>query len=137
MSRSYKFILLLFILGIMLPLNVFAKEKVVIKTDKEFLEVGDEVEVSAHILSDKKLYAMSASLNYDEKVVLEDNENGTSSVRATGDAMALGEYCLVTNEEFNIDNAKKLSNDRIKTYWLDSYKQVLSISNMLEKNLKK
>ena len=35
----------------------------------------------------------------------------------------------------NIDNAKKLSNDRIKTYWLDSYKQVLSISNMLEKNL--
>lgn len=35
----------------------------------------------------------------------------------------------------NIDNAKKLSNDRIKTYWLDSYKQVLSISNILEKNL--
>ena len=38
MSRSYKFVLLLFIFGMMLPFNVFAKESVVIKTDKEFLE---------------------------------------------------------------------------------------------------
>ncbi len=52
----------------------------------------------------------TTNLNYDEKVVLGESELGEQTITATGDSMALGEYCLVTNEEFNFENLTKYEN---------------------------
>ena len=60
--------LLLFILSIFLPLQVFASEVVTLNVDKKDLQAGDEITVEAIMPDDLKLYAMTATLNYDRNV---------------------------------------------------------------------
>ncbi len=62
-------------MGFILPLNVLA-EGVKLTTDKEDLTIGDEVVVTATVDSDKKLYALMATLNYDKAVFEEIDERG-------------------------------------------------------------
>ena len=66
---SYLFV---FILALtVMPLPIFAKEKLILKTDKSDLEIGDEVVVTAEVSSDMKLYAFMATLSYDKSVFQE------------------------------------------------------------------
>ncbi len=66
---SYLFVFIL-VLTVM-PLPIFAKEKLILKTDKSDLEIGDEVVVTAEVSSDMKLYAFMATLSYDKSVFQE------------------------------------------------------------------
>ena len=62
-----KFFLILLTI-ILLPINVFAKEKITLELDKTDLEVGENVTVIAKLPTDTKLYALTAVLSYDSSV---------------------------------------------------------------------
>ena len=63
-----KFFILIFLLMLLLPINVFATQEIILQADKEYLEIGEEITVSAKLSSEIKLYALTASLNYDQTV---------------------------------------------------------------------
>lgn len=63
-----KYLLVVFLATILIPLNVFASEKVSLKVDKTDLEIGDEITVSASMPSDMDAYALLATLKYDKNV---------------------------------------------------------------------
>ncbi len=69
MKQKFKKVFLLLLLTIFfIPFNVFASNKVTLKTSDDDLTIGDEITVSANLSSDKKLFALTAALSYDEKV---------------------------------------------------------------------
>ncbi len=68
MKKRISYLLVLFLIAIILPLNVFGAEKINLKVDKTDLEVGDEITVSAIVPSDLSTYAMLATLKYDQNV---------------------------------------------------------------------
>ena len=73
---SLKYFLLMLLTSILLPINVMAKGDITLEVDKTDLEIGDEVTVTAKLSSDEKLYALTATLNYDRNVFTEiDNKN--------------------------------------------------------------
>ena len=59
------FLCFFFFLFLLAPQRVFAKDRINLTANKETLEVGDEVLITASIKTDEKLYAMTASLSYD------------------------------------------------------------------------
>ncbi len=63
---KYLFIGLLF--TILLPMRVFASNNIVLEVDKNDLEVGDIVTVTAKLPENSKLYAFTATLSYDKAV---------------------------------------------------------------------
>ncbi len=64
-----KYLVLIILLTLfLLPVNVVAKEKVTLKANKSFLELGEEITVTANFSSDKKVYALTSTLSYDENV---------------------------------------------------------------------
>ena len=74
--KSYaKYLLLLVITIILLPISVKAEEQISLGIDKDTLEVGDEVVVTANLSSNKKLYALTASFSYDKNVFMEITNN--------------------------------------------------------------
>ncbi len=73
-----KFILMI-IMMVILPLNVMAKSEITLNVDKSLLRANEEVLVTAKLKSDKKLYALLATLSYDENVFEKiDDSNFTS-----------------------------------------------------------
>lgn len=75
MKKYAKYLLLLVITIILLPISVKAEEQISLGIDKDTLEVGDEVVVTANLSSNKKLYALTASFSYDKNVFMEINNN--------------------------------------------------------------
>ena len=63
-----KYLVILFLATILIPLNVFASSKVNLIVDKTDLEIGDEVTVSASVPSNMDAYALTATLKYDKNV---------------------------------------------------------------------
>ncbi len=84
--RKIKYLILLILMAFVLPINVLAEELVSLKSDKNILDIGDEVTITAKVTSDHKLYALTATLSYDESVFenIDDNDftssNGWSNV---------------------------------------------------------
>lgn len=66
-KRNYKYLLVM-VLFLLMPLNVFAKNAITLVTDKSTLEIGDELNVTAKINDDVDLYALTATLSYDKEV---------------------------------------------------------------------
>ena len=67
--KNIKKILIFILLTIfILPITIYANNEVILKVDKTELEVGDVITVDAEIPSDIKLYALTATLNYDKDV---------------------------------------------------------------------
>ncbi len=75
--KNIKKLLFIIILTILLfPVLTLANNEVTLKVDKSDLEAGDVVTVDAEIPSDLKLYALTATLKYDQNVFEEiSNEN--------------------------------------------------------------
>ncbi len=67
-SNFYKYLVILFLMVFLLPMTVFAQEKLELKVDKTDLEIGDEITVSAIVKSDLDTYALIATLKYDQNV---------------------------------------------------------------------
>ncbi len=65
---NIKYIIILFLMVFLMPLNVFAKNGITLKTDERILEEGEEIVVTAKASSDKELYALTATLSYDANV---------------------------------------------------------------------
>ncbi len=66
--KYFKCFLFMLVITFIFPISVFANEKIKLTTDKEFLEIGEEVTVTAKVDSNEKLYALTATLNFDNKV---------------------------------------------------------------------
>ncbi len=66
--KNVKYLLFFILIMFTFPLTVFAQNKIVLSTDKTDLGIGDELTVSAQMSSDDELYAMTATLSYDESV---------------------------------------------------------------------
>ena len=63
-----KYLILVFLATILIPVNVFATDKVNLKVNKTDLEIGDEITVSASIPNEMDAYALLATLKYDKNV---------------------------------------------------------------------
>ena len=63
-----KYFILLFLFIIIIPSIIFAKDEVTIETSQYDLEINDEFVITTKISSDHKLYALTATLSYDESV---------------------------------------------------------------------
>ena len=68
MKDSFKYLLVVFLTTILLPISVLAKESVELKIDKTDLKVGDEVKVIASVPDKMEAYAIMATLKYDKNV---------------------------------------------------------------------
>ena len=66
--NKIKSLLILTLMLIIFPLNLFATTKVELKTDKTELTVGDEITISVNIPNDNEYYAVLASLEYDKNI---------------------------------------------------------------------
>ena len=79
--KKLKYFISIFLLILLFPLVVSAKDGVVLKVDKNDLTIGDEVVVSVVVPDDLKAYAMIATLNYDENVFYKiDSDNFDSLI---------------------------------------------------------
>ena len=87
-----KYFILLFLMTFIFPLNVLAENLVSIKSDKDTLNAGDLVTVTAKITDDKKLYALNATLSYDKDVF---------TAIDTNDFTALNEWSNVIYNDSN------------------------------------
>ncbi len=67
LKKISKYIIISFLL-FLIPLLVFAENGLILSVSDDDLEVGEEVEVTAILPDDLKLYAFIASLKYDENV---------------------------------------------------------------------
>ncbi len=67
MKGNLRYLLILFLAIILLPINVHASE-IILTADKTDLKPGDELVISANLPSDMESYALLATLKYDEKV---------------------------------------------------------------------
>ncbi len=67
-SNFYKYLVILFLMVFLLPMTVFAQEKLELKVDKSDLEIGDEIIVSANVPGVTDMYAFLATLKYDTNV---------------------------------------------------------------------
>ncbi len=70
-KSKIKYFLLLIIPTIILnliPTFALAKNEVKITADKEYLDLGDEVTLTVNISSDKEIYALNGTLNYNENI---------------------------------------------------------------------
>ena len=65
---NIKYLTIIFLAAVLLPLNVFASDKVSLKVDKKDLEIGDEIKVSVSIGKDIDAYALLGTLKYDKNV---------------------------------------------------------------------
>ncbi len=74
-----KLILIIFVLMVFMPIQVFAKANVILSVDKKDLEAGDVVTVSAKLPSETKLYALTATLSYDTNVFEEMDDTNFAS----------------------------------------------------------
>ncbi len=86
MKRLY-FLIILFLSMVILPINGKAQNKVVINADKTDLQAGDEITITAKLESDKKLYALLATLSYDENVFDAIDSQSFKSSEAWGDVI--------------------------------------------------
>ena len=76
MKKIKKILYLIILSTFLLPLTVLANDKITLKVDKSDLSAGDVVTVDAVMPEDLKLYALTATLNYDKNVFEEiSNEN--------------------------------------------------------------
>ena len=79
LKKISKYIITSFIL-FLIPLLVYAEDGLVLSVSDIDLEAGEEVEVTAILPDDVKLYAFIASLKYDENVFERlDSEDFTSN----------------------------------------------------------
>lgn len=69
--KNFKYFILLLIAFVIFPVNVMADDEISLDVDEDILEIGDEIFVTAKVSSSKKLYALTASLNYDKNVFIE------------------------------------------------------------------
>ena len=63
-----KYFIFIFLFIIIIPSIIFAKDEITIETSQYDLELNDEFVLTAKISSDRKLYALTATLSYDESV---------------------------------------------------------------------
>ncbi len=68
MKEKIKYLLVVLLTAILLPISVFAKESVELKIDKTDLKVDDEVKVTASVPNKMDAYAIMATLKYDKNV---------------------------------------------------------------------
>ena len=70
------FILLTIIITFIFPLNVLAENLVSLSSDKDILDIGDDVIVTAKLTDNHNIYALTSTLSYDKEVFEEiDNNN--------------------------------------------------------------
>ncbi len=71
-----KILSLIIISILLLPITIYANNEITLKVDKQDLNAGEVVTVDAELPKDLKLYALTATLNYDHNVFEEiSNEN--------------------------------------------------------------
>ena len=68
MKDRVKYLLIFILMMVLIPINVKASDAVTLRANKDVLEVGDELVVKASFPKDKKLYAVIATLKFDENV---------------------------------------------------------------------
>ncbi len=75
-NKIFKKIFLTFIFLMLFPIIGKAQNRVILEANKTDLECGDEVTIKASIDADTKLYALLATLSYDENVfeVIKEND---------------------------------------------------------------
>ena len=83
---------------VILPLNVMAKSEITLNVDKSSIKANEEVLVTAKLKSDKKLYALLATLSYDENVFEKIDDSNFTSMDDWSDI------------EYNQKNKKPLDN---------------------------
>lgn len=66
--NKIKYLLILILIIICLPITVLGAEGITLEVDKTNLNVGDEITVSANVPSDLDAYALMATLKYDKNV---------------------------------------------------------------------
>ena len=74
-----KYLIFLLFIVVIIPFQVFAKANVILSVDKNNLEIGDVVTVSAKLPSETKLYALTATLSYDTNVFEEMDDTNFAS----------------------------------------------------------
>ena len=67
-TNKLTIILLIIILFVILPINVWAKGQIILRVDKTDLEVGEELVVTASVKDETEFYALTATLSYDSSV---------------------------------------------------------------------
>lgn len=67
-SNRVKYVRVLFLMLLLFPLNVFASNKIELKTDKTDLKAGDEIKVGAVVTENTDIYTVLATLKYDKNV---------------------------------------------------------------------
>ena len=67
-KKHIKYFLLLLFVSFLLPFRVLAMEGIQLEVDKEDLNIGDTITVTAKLTGEKKLYALTATLSYDRSV---------------------------------------------------------------------
>ena len=74
MGKIKEFLCILLFL-FLFPIVAYAKDGIYLEIDKTDLNAGDEVVVTASVLEDVSLYALTATLNYDASVFEKIDEN--------------------------------------------------------------
>ncbi len=76
MQKKLTQIIFLFLAVFLIPVSVFATQNITLKVDKNNLEIGDEITISANVPDDIEAYALQATLKYDKNVFEKiDDEN--------------------------------------------------------------
>ena len=98
----------------LMPINVFAKSEIILDIDKNNVEANEEILVSAKLVSDTKLYALTATLSYDENVFEKINDSDFTSMENWSDIIynpANNKFGLINKSGEVLDN---LLNVRLK-----------------------
>ena len=109
MQRKMMHLILLFLAVFLIPFSVNAAQNVTLKIDKDNLEIGDEVTISANISSNIEAYALQATLKYDENV-FEQIDDESFSINSTMDIS----YNENSNKFGIINQTGKITNELFK-----------------------